>query len=705
MWRNPPQVSGDPGGPDGDNVAEAVEEPQTGPTVGVRTERPPTTRLTIRPPVDTRDTATNIRTGIPVRRHVEVYRVDSGRRRPERTATARRERMPWRWIDLAVGLFFLVGAYIVTSSMWTSPSGKTPTANSTDQTFFEWMLVHALRIFTHGENPFFTKQLNAPLGVNLMANTGLLGLGIPLAPITAWLGPAVTFDLIIMLGLAGTAFSWYYVLSRHFVGSRPGAVVGAIVCGFGPGIITHANAHPNLVAQFMVPLILWRALALRDSKRPVRDGLILGLMITYQVFINEEVLFLTALAGTMFVLVYIAFRPSAVRDAARPVLIGLTVAGSLSLVLLAYPLWFQFYGPQHFSGLPLFLQDSYRLPLGSYVRLPQLSRWGDPNANQYYSTQTEENSFFGWILLVVAVGSVIMLWRRHPAVRSLAIISVLFAWGSLGKVVTIGGVGGKQYHLALWSHLNTKPIFDSVLPSRLALPVLVSIGVVLAFAFAAAVDIINEMDQRFPGRLAVAVAGGAAVVTGVITILPIPIPVSQRADIPVFFTSGDWRRYVPAGDSVLSATAYDTIRNMAWDVRSGLDFSVPNGYFLGPDGVPKDPAHPDQQRGQYGPQWRQTAEVLGSVGSGTWEMTDNVDHWRALARCDLRFWHTAIIVLDPRSVTSDVAGDLKSTVDQLVGPGTQVDDVWLWDVRWMKDLPATVGPLPDGSCPPDTTSG
>jgi hypothetical protein len=390
-----------------------------------------------------------------------------------------------------------------------------------------------------------------------------------------------------------------------------------------------------------------------------------------------------------------------VRAAARPVAIGLGMAGLVALALLAYPLWFQFYGPQHFNGLPLFLQDSYRLPLGSYVKLPQLSHWGDPNSNQYYATQTEENSFFGWFLLVTAVLSVIVLWKRRPAVRSLGIMAVLFAWGSLGKVVTINSLSSDAttYHLALWDHLNSLPIFDSVLPSRLALPVLVAIGVVCAFAFGDAVDVINEMDQGKPGRLAAAIAGGAAVVTGVITILPIPVPVADRATIPTFFTSGDWRQYVPAGQSVLSATAYDTIRNMAWDVRSDLDFAVPNGYFLGPDGVPLDPQHPDKQRGQYGPIWRQTAEVLGSVGNGTWSMTTDIDHWQSLARCDLRYWHTAIIVLDPNSVDPVTAGNLKLTIDQLVGAGRQVDDVWLWDTRWVEDLPASYGPMPDGTCP------
>src|SRR5262249_39679413 len=152
------------------------------------------------------------------------------------------------------------------------------------------------------------------------------------------------------------------------------------------------------------------------------------------------------------------------------------------------------------------------------------------------------------------------------------------------------------------------------------------------------------------------------------------------------------------GDSVLSASASDTNRNMVWDVRSGLDFSVPDGYFLGPDG-PKDPAHPDEPRGQIGPQWRQTAELLGSVagGAGPPGMTDYLNNLRATAVCDLRYWHTAIIVLDPASVSSAIAADLKTTLDELVGGGRQVDDVWLWDVRWTADLPAKVGPRPDGT--------
>jgi hypothetical protein len=60
--------------------------------------------------------------------------------------------------------------------------------------------------------------MNAPNGVNLMANTGLLGLTVPLVPVTLLFGPVVTFTIMLTGGLAATAWAWYHVLSRHIVG-------------------------------------------------------------------------------------------------------------------------------------------------------------------------------------------------------------------------------------------------------------------------------------------------------------------------------------------------------------------------------------------------------------------------------------------------------------------------------------------------------
>jgi hypothetical protein len=48
--------------------------------------------------------------------------------------------------------------------------------------------------------------------------------------------------------------------------------------------------------------------------------------------------------------VYVASRPRRAWAESRRFLTGLGVAVGVSLVLTAYPLWFQFFGPQHYRG-------------------------------------------------------------------------------------------------------------------------------------------------------------------------------------------------------------------------------------------------------------------------------------------------------------------------------------------------------------------
>src|SRR5204863_83786 len=67
-----------------------------------------------------------------------------------------------------------------------------------------------------------TAQLGAPYGVNLMANTSVLGAAVPLTPFTVAFGPAVAFLVLLTLGTAGTAYAWYhaYAVPRGLAGGR-----------------------------------------------------------------------------------------------------------------------------------------------------------------------------------------------------------------------------------------------------------------------------------------------------------------------------------------------------------------------------------------------------------------------------------------------------------------------------------------------------
>src|SRR4051812_35429214 len=151
--------------------------------------------------------------------------------------------------------------------LWRDPNGRVLSGNDDDHGIFMFMFAHGERVVFHGANPFFSDRLNAPVGVNMMGQTSMLAVSLPMAPVTHFLGVGVTIAALITLGLAGTAYAWFWVLSRHFVRSKVAAWVGGLWCGFAPAMISHANGHVNFVSQWVVPFIVWQVLRLREPGR------------------------------------------------------------------------------------------------------------------------------------------------------------------------------------------------------------------------------------------------------------------------------------------------------------------------------------------------------------------------------------------------------------------------------------------------------
>src|SRR5690349_12201566 len=136
---------------------------------------------------------------------------------------------------LTAGSYLLLAVYL-TARLWLDVPNNIASDHQGDRAFAEWNLAAAARALAHLDNPLFSRQMNVPLGVNTMANTSMLGLGLPLAPVTWLFGVPATFDLAIVIGLAGTAIAWYVVLARHLVTSRLAAWVGGFVGGFAPSV-------------------------------------------------------------------------------------------------------------------------------------------------------------------------------------------------------------------------------------------------------------------------------------------------------------------------------------------------------------------------------------------------------------------------------------------------------------------------------------
>ena len=222
--------------------------------------------------------------------------------------------------------------------------------NSGDQALFEWLLGYGAHAVVNGENPLLTAWLNAPDAVNLAVNTSITVYAVLFAPLTLWLGPAVSFTVILTLNLAGTAYAWYWLFQRHLHATPVAAAVGGLFCGFAPAMVAHANAHLNWTAQWLVPLMIGRVVIMSQRRRAYWDGTILGLLIAACFSIAAEQLFFAALAGTLLAAVWALSRRDQARQMFRPVVQGLGAAAVVAGVLLAYPLYLHFLGPYGYHG-------------------------------------------------------------------------------------------------------------------------------------------------------------------------------------------------------------------------------------------------------------------------------------------------------------------------------------------------------------------
>ncbi|GGM34905.1 glycosyl transferase [Micromonospora sonchi] len=602
--------------------------------------------------------------------------------------TRRPRRWPARSDVLAIGAYVLLGV-LVCLNYWVDVNNRVSSHLPTDHSWFEWLFSHGAYSVLHLENPLFSMRQNAPDGVNMMANTSLLGVTLPLAPLTWLLGPQVVYALYLGGAMAATAGTSYWMLSRHLVRSRAAAFVGGAFLGFAPGIVHHANGQPNFVSNFLLPLIVVRVFRLTEPGRWRRNGLVLGLLVAYQIFINEEMLLLTALACLVVVIAYAIMRPRAAWQRAGTFGAGLGVGGGLALLLAAYPIWYQFNGPQSYRGLQGGVFHSWGEDLAAFVAFPRDTIAGD-EAVEATIGLTEQNTWFGWPLMLLSVVALALLVRRSLIARILAVLTVVFSVASLGPEIRFNGeLTGTA---GPWSYIPADlPLVEMMMPTRLTLVTTAALGVLLALAWdAVAGNRRSPIPAPRAGEPAADAApragkpvatvghrprwqrgiGYAAITLAVLPLLPTPLPAEPVDPPPAFITTGAWRAYVPDGRALVPVPIPSNVHGLStlrWSALTQHEFPIPAGYFIGPN---QDGA------GVFGAPNRPTSTLIyRTMDAG--ELPDLTDEDRRQAVEDLRFWRASVVVLGahPKEAV------LRDLMTALLGEPQRVDDVWLWNVR------------------------
>jgi hypothetical protein len=553
-------------------------------------------------------------------------------------------------------LGYVLLALLVFRAWNLSPAGHTLAHGGGEAAFFLWVLRWTPFAITHGHNPFLTGYLNAPDGVNLLWNTSLLLPGLLLAPVTLTLGPVASYNILLTLGLALSAWTAFLVM-RRYVTSELAAVLGGLVYGFSPYMRAHSLGHVNLTLAFLPPLLLALVddILVRQRRGPVRDGVLLGGLAVCQLLISEEVLATTALVGVLLLLVLAIAHRRRLRTHAPYVLRAFVVATAAALVLTAVPLTIQFFGPYRYSGPAS--TGTGRLVndlVGFVVPGPQqlLSTKATQDlSNRWPGNSAERNGYLGLPLLVLAAAVAVRWWSR-PVVRIGTLLGLATAILSMGPRLY---VGGDRTELWLpWATVHRLPLLESIIPSRLALYTALFAGLLLAYF----VD--QARGWQGWGR---ALAAAIVVVT-LVSLVPRPLGAIGAVQVPTFFTGPGIER-IPA-DSVALVVPFPGGRGMLWQATAGIHFKMPGGYFLGPDKA---------GRARFGPWPSATQEALIDLTGERGRVELDQQRCQAIKR-DLVSWKVRSILVGPTTGRQQVIGFLT----QLLGrPPLTIDGVLLWE--------------------------
>jgi len=567
-----------------------------------------------------------------------------------------------RTADLLTLLGFLGLSVALFAGTWRAPTSSMAGTGTEDIGIIVWFLRWIPFALGHAQNPLLSTYLNAPHGVNSMWNASMPVAGLVMWPFTSTLGPIFSYNLLVTLAVALSAWC-AYLAARRYVESPLAAALAGLLYGFSPYMIAQSQGHLHVTLAFIPPLMLlvFDEILVRQRRSARWMGVVLGLLAACQLLLAEELLATEALTAVLGIALLITLYPRRLPAHRRHALTALGVAAACFLALAAVPIAFQFFGPQHVTGA-VQIRNAYVSDLLGFV-VPTAHQQFAPAAAVgltagFSGYSSEWDAYLGVPMIAILIYASVRLWTR-PLVRVTSTLLLALAILSLGTTLHIAGqwtavpVGalalmaplvrrvipvrfGLYVFPATWVGLVAAPILSSALPARLMLYVFLFAGLLLAVL----VDTPTLPSPASGGGLMRALAGRGGLLKTLLigaALLPLiprlPFP-AEPVDVPSFFTGGGVRQ-LPQG-SVALVLPYARLANssaMVWQAAADMRFRMPEAYALLP-----------------GPSFSSPPTATGSLmrmielGEEPPALTDDLRHQ---VRADLAAWKVEAIIVGP----------------------------------------------------------
>jgi hypothetical protein len=544
-----------------------------------------------------------------------------------------------------------------------------------DFTLTLWELNWLPHALAHGLNPFFSNAIYVPTGVNLAQNTSAPLLGIITAPFAPVFSPVVRANLLMVLAMPISATAAFVVFRKWQVWG-PAAALGGLIYGFSPYMVGQSINHLEL---FFVPLPPFIALTvasiLQNRGSPQRLGLQLGLLVVAQYLISPEVLATVAIL-TVAAVVCVAIRnPATVRNMVRAASRATGIAVAVAAVLLAYPIWMGFDGPQHFTGPPFSTPNPYHNDLLSFVVPGPLQRvslgMSSIGARLTGNSGLAESGGYIGVPVIILTGILAVRSRRSPRTQLAVVLLLGAALLSLGPHLAIDGrLTDIPLPFLLLEHL---PLVNGILPARISLEVDACLAAVIAFG-------LDDMRRAPVGRRSRSARGhwirsrrsavfAGAILAWVAVATQVPLwPQSFSTAQPAVSLPATLTRAIPSGDPVAITYPYDTKATnepMLWQAEDDFRFRLLGGYawttYVGYGGVPS--LLPSVMSPPGTQQFLAGQEGLSFFGPGLRDSPKLV----AITRSVVSRYHIRLVIVD-RSMSG--SGPVMELFTNALGPPT-----------------------------------
>ena len=592
------------------------------------------------------------------------------------------------------GLAYLAVGFVLWAHAWADGVTTHTLCGCGDPALFLWFFQWPATALAHGENPFYSSALFHPSGINLLAQTSVTGLSLPLVPVTWIWGPVASLNVASTVAPAVSAFTAFVVV-RRWARWTPAAFVGGLLYGFSPFVLGSLEfAHLMTVALMVLPLLLavFDEILIRQRHRALWSGVLLGALTFVQFFLSTELLVIAVLTAGAGVVVLVLWAAVAERDAlaarAPHAAKALGVGAVVAVALLAWPTWFALAGPGHLSGL---VWPNVGI-IGGYVPSSFVST-AYPTQKQvfevlggYEGAPLASAAYLGWGLLAVLVAGTAAFWRE----RALWFFGFLLVFCA---VCSLGIRRGQWEPARLFEHI---PVLENVIEQRF-----------MAIGFLAAAVMLAVIVDR--GRGALRGWRGNLAALGLVAVALVPMAVTFGGRLPFAMRPVVLPRWyvevapaLPSGSVLLSYPAPFSGNQsaMAWQAVNRMHYAQAGGG--GPQGV-------ERRAGTAAAGFGVLAALGSPLGlpppSGTRAQIAAVRHALSVWQVD-----TVVIATDPSAPKVEQGNDPIAAVAFMtaalgVAPTLQAG-AWVWDhVQLRSHHPYRVTPRAITSCVLGVPSG